>query len=162
MAKGANMQGMEPFLKIFDTVEFRDAYRISYLANAIVMPSYEAIRRDYGIIRAEYVLLVCLSHFPELTAQDVARIARRPRNTVSRAVHRMLAEGYIERVPDPDDGRQARLTITTTGRALHEKIAEYLRRRQEEVLGNLDASEREMLTTLLRKAALHAASLSDQ
>ena len=71
----------------------------------------------------------------------------------------MLAEGYIERAPDPDDGRQARLTIKPAGRALHEKIAEYLRRRQEEVLGGLDAAERGMLTKLLRKAALHAASL---
>lgn len=159
MAKDPNGQGMRRFLKIFDTVEFRDAYRISYLANAIVMPSYEAVKRDFGIIRAEYVLLVCLSHFPELTAQDVARIARRPRNTVSRAVHRMLAEGYIERVPDPDDGRQAHLTITPAGRALHEKIAEYLHRRQEDVLASLDADERETLAALLRKAALHAAAL---
>ncbi len=159
MAKGANGQGMQPFMSIFDTVEFRDAYRISYLANAIVMPSYDAVKRDFGIIRGEYLLLVCLSHFPELTAQDVARIARRPRNTVSRAVHRMLAEGYIERVPDPDDGRQARLTITSAGRELHEQIAGYLKGRQEEVLGSLDEVERETLATLLRKAARHAASL---
>ncbi len=115
--------------------------------------------KQNAIIRGEYLLLCCLSHFPVLTAQDVARIARRPRNTVSRAVHRMLAEGYIERAPDPDDGRQARLTIKPAGRALHEKIAEYLRRRQEEVLGGLDAVERGMLATLLRKAALHTASL---
>lgn len=161
MANGANGQGMQPFIGIFDTVEFRDAYRISYLANAIVMPSYDAVKRDFGIIRGEYLLLCCLSHFPELTAQDVARIARRPRNTVSRAVHRMLAEGYIERVPDPDDGRQARLTITPAGRALHEKIAEYLRRRQEEVLGSLDEAERATLAALLRKAALHAAFLDE-
>ena len=55
--------------RMFDTVEFRDAYRISYLTNAIVVPTYEAIRRDFGIIRAEYVLLLCLAHFPVLTAQ---------------------------------------------------------------------------------------------
>ena len=147
--------------RIFDTVEFRDAYRISYLANAIVVPTYEAVRRDFGIIRAEYILLVCLAHFAELTAQDVSRIARLPRNSISRAVHRMLDEGYLDRAPDPHDGRQARLTLTAKGRALHEQIAARLIERQEEVLAALDASERRQLDGLLQKLALHAAELPE-
>lgn len=147
--------------RIFDTIEFPDAYRITYLANAIVIPGYDAVKRDFGIIRSEYFLLCCLSHFPELLAQDVARIARQPRNTVSRAVHRMLDEGYIERSPDPDHGRKALLSITRKGRALHEKIAVYLKARQDEVLGGLDQTERELFRGLLRKAALHAATLKE-
>ncbi|MEL6209932.1 MAG: MarR family transcriptional regulator, partial [Pseudomonadota bacterium] len=67
-----------------------------------------------------------------------------------------------ERAPDPEDGRQARLTITPAGRALHEKIAERLRLRQESVLSGLDASERKALSTLLRKAAVHAARNDDR
>ena len=106
---------------IFDTVEFRDAYRISYLANSVVMPSYEAIRQEFGIIRAEYLLLLCLAHFPVLTAQEVSRMTRRPRNSISRAVHRMLQEGYLKRAPDPNDGRQAQLEITARGRELHDQ-----------------------------------------
>lgn len=159
MAVGVGELGKQDLTRIFDTIEFRDAYRISYLANAIVIPAYDQIRRKFGIIRAEYLLLCCLSHYPVLTAQDVARIARQPRNTVSRAVYRMLAEGLIKRAPDPDDGRQARLTITPAGRALHVRVAEYLRLRQEEVLAGLDSAERETLAELLRKAALHAARL---
>ena len=159
MADGGTTPDTKDLTRIFDTIEFPDAYRISYLANAIVIPSYDIVRRRFGIIRAEYLLLVCLSHFPVLTAQDVARIARQPRNTVSRAVHRMLAESYIERVPDPEDGRQAHLTITETGRALHVQIAEVLRERQEDVLDRLDPEERATLSTLLRKAALHASAL---
>jgi DNA-binding MarR family transcriptional regulator len=142
---------------IFDTIEYPDAYRITYLANAIVFPAYAAIQRDFGLVRAEYVLLACLSHFDALTAQDVADISRRPRNTVSRAVHRMVAEGHLTRDPDPRDGRQAVLRITPSGRALHDRIATYLARRQEEVLGGLSASERRTLSKLLRKAALQAA-----
>ena len=146
---------------IFDTAEFRDAYRISYLANAIVVPGYEGIRREFGIIRAEYLLLLCLAHAPALTAQDVSRMTRRPRNAISRAVHRMLAEGYLDRAPDPSDGRQARLALTPRGRALHEKIAARLVDRQEEVLAPLDAEERRQLDRLLQKLALHAATLPE-
>jgi len=145
--------------QIFDTIEYPEAYRITYLANAIVFPAYADIKRDFGLVRAEYILLVCLSHFEELTAQDVARISRRPRNTISRAVHRMLETHLLERVPDPSDGRQARLRITPAGRDLHERIATYLTDRQNAVLGGLTAQERRTLAQILKKAALHAATL---
>jgi DNA-binding MarR family transcriptional regulator len=146
---------------IFDTVEFRDAYRISYLANAVTVPGYEAVRREFGIIRAEYLLLLCLAHFPVLTARDVARMTRRPRNSISRAVHRMLAEGYLDRAPDPSDGRQARLKLTPRGRALHRRVAARLLARQEEVLAPLDAGERAQLDALLQKLSVHAATLPE-
>lgn len=145
--------------RIFETVEFPDAYRISYLANAMVVPAYEAIRREFGIIRAEYLLLLCLAHFPVLSAQDVARMTRRPRNSISRAVHRMLAEGYLDRAPDPRDGRQARLRITRKGRVLHQAIAAGLRVRQEALLAPLDEKERRQLDALLRKLSAHAIGL---
>ncbi|CUH88861.1 Multiple antibiotic resistance protein MarR [Phaeobacter sp. CECT 5382] len=148
-------------MQIFDTIEYPEAYRITYLANAIVFPAYADIKKDFGLVRAEYILLACLSHFDVLTAQEVARISRRPRNTISRAVHRMLDEGYLDRAPDPHDGRQARLRITSSGRKLHDKISGYLSRRQDEVLGNLNADERQSLTHLLKKAALHAANLDN-
>ena len=91
------------YSNIFEAVEFPDAYKVSYLANAIVFPTYEDVRKDFGLVRAEYHLLLCLAHYSELTAQDVARITRRPRNSISRAVHRMLDLGFLKRVPDPDD-----------------------------------------------------------
>ena len=86
------------YSNIFEAVEFPDAYKVSYLANAIVFPTYEDVRKDFGLVRAEYHLLLCLAHYSELTAQDVARITRRPRNSISRAVHRMLDLGFIKRV----------------------------------------------------------------
>ncbi len=144
---------------IFETVEFPDAYKVSYLANAVVIPTYEDVRRDFGLVRSEYHLLLCLAHFPELTAQDVARMTRRPRNSISRAVHRMQDEGYLKRVPDPEDGRQAKLTITPAGREMHEKISKYLVDREAEVFDVLASEDREHLRRILRVLASHAAGL---
>lgn len=137
-----------------DRVEFRDAALLSFVTSAVIVPAYDAVKRDFGIIRAEYMLLLCLSHFPVLTAQDVSRLTGRPRNSISRAVHRMLAVGHIERAPDPTDGRQSRLTITPSGRVLHTQISETIRQKQEEVLEGLDPKERGTLVALLRKVAI--------
>jgi DNA-binding MarR family transcriptional regulator len=137
-----------------DRVEFRDAALLSFVTSTIIVPVYETVKQDFGIIRSEYMLLLCLSHYSVLTAQDVSRLTGRPRNSISRAVHRMLAVGHIERAPDPDDGRQACLTITSSGKALHHKISNSVRSRQDDVLSVLTLKERDVLAYLLRKAAV--------
>lgn len=134
-----------------EKVEFRDAALLSCVTSAIIVPAYDAVKRDLGITRSEYLLLMALSHYPVLTAQDVSRLSGRPRNSISRAVHRMLAVGHLARDPDPTDARQARLSITETGRALHRQIAERIRVYQEEVLSPLTEQERETVVNLLTK-----------
>ncbi|WP_282607178.1 MarR family winged helix-turn-helix transcriptional regulator [Pelagibius sp. Alg239-R121] len=144
---------------IFDRNEVKDTYRISYLANSLVLPVYDDIKRDFGLNRGEYLLLFCLAHMPELTAQDVANMTGRPRNSISRAVHRMLSEGYLNRIPDAVDGRQAWLTITRKGRKLHETIVKGFEAREEQILGALDKKERQTLDRILQKLVLHTAGL---
>ena len=134
-----------------EKVEFRVAALLSFVVSAVIVPTYDAVKRDLGITRSEYLLLMCLSHYPVLTAQDVSRLSGRPRNSISRAVHRMLAVGHLARDPDPTDARQARLSITDTGRALHQDIAERLRLKQEAVLSPHNAKARATLVTLLSK-----------
>ena len=134
-----------------EKVEFRDAALLSFVTSAIIVPAYDAVKRDLGITRSEYLLLMALSHYPVLTAQDVSRLSGRPRNSISRAVHRMLAVGHLARDPDPTDARQARLSITETGRALHRQIAERIHVYQEEVLSPLTEQERETVVNLLTK-----------
>ena len=56
------------FADIFERNEVRDTFRISYLANRLVIPVYEDIKREFGLKRGEYLLLFCLSHIEELTA----------------------------------------------------------------------------------------------
>ena len=155
---GEKRERIEP-PTFLDVVEFRDAALLSFVTSAIIVPAYDAIKRDFGIIRAEYHLLLCLSHFPVLTAQDVSRLTGRPRNSISRAVHRMLSVGYIERVPDPVDGRQAHLTITAAGKQLHQEIAACIVEHQETVLDCLSKQERSSLVSLLDKVARHASKL---
>ena len=147
------------YSNIFESVEFPDAYKVSYLANAIVFPTYEDVRKDFGLVRAEYHLLLCLAHYSELTAQDVARITRRPRNSISRAVHRMLDLGFLRRVPDPSDARQAKLQITKEGKIMHNKISKYLVAREAEIFSVLSESERKHFRGLIRKLANFASTL---
>lgn len=140
---------------IFDRIEVRGTYRISFLANSLVLPVYDDIKRDFGLARGEYLLLLCLAHLPQLTAQDVANMTGRSRNSISRAVHRMLSVGYLDRTPDPDDGRQAVLKITRRGRGLHERIIKLFIARETKILAALNDEETACLDRLRQKLVLH-------
>ncbi|MDP7391731.1 MAG: MarR family transcriptional regulator [Pseudomonadota bacterium] len=139
---------------IFERSTIRDTFRISYLANRLVLPAYNDIKRVYGLSRGEYLLLFCLSYIEELTAQDVAEMTGRPRNSISRAVHRMLDEGYLKRSPDPTDGRQALLRITAKGERLHKRILPLFEEQEAKMLDNLTSEERKLLDSLLKKLVL--------
>ncbi len=144
-------------MTIFERSEVPEKFRISFLANFLVLPVYEDIKREYDLSRGEYLLLFCLSSVAELTAQDVADMTGRPRNSISRAVHRMLRDGYLTRSPDPDDGRQALLRITAAGRQLHEKIVPQFAERQAVLVATLTGDERRQLDRLLSKLVLGVA-----
>ena len=139
---------------IFERSTIRDTFRISYLANRLVLPAYDDIKLAYGLSRGEYLLLFCLSYIEELTAQDVAEMTGRPRNSISRAVHRMLDEGCLKRSPDPTDGRQALLRITAKGERLHKRILPLFEEQEAKMLDNLTSEERKLLDSLLKKLVL--------
>lgn len=143
-------------MAMFERNEVPDTFRISFLANSLVLPIYEEIKREYDLSRGEYLLLFCLSNVAELTAQDVADMTGRPRNSISRAVHRMLRDGYLTRSPDPDDGRQALLRITPAGRAMHKSIVSKFEQRERALLAILSSDERQVLDHLLTKLVSNA------
>ncbi|MEM7190661.1 MAG: MarR family transcriptional regulator [Pseudomonadota bacterium] len=161
LAKNSEKSGTQgPDVSGFlNRAELYGAYRMSYLTSAIVEPGYDDVRRETGLIRGEYLLLLCLTHEPVLTAQDVARMTRRPRNSISRAVHRMLDEGFIDRAPDPDDGRQSRLTITEKGREMQKRCEDILGARAREVLDVLSDQDTAALDRIIRELVRHAVSL---
>ena len=139
---------------IFERPTIRDTFRISYLANRLVLPAYDDIKRAYGLSRGEYLLLFCLSYIEELTAQDIAEMTGRPRNSISRAVHRMRDKGYLKRSPDPADGRQALLRITAKGERLHKRILPLFEEQEAKMLDNLTSEDRKLLDSLLKKLVL--------
>jgi DNA-binding MarR family transcriptional regulator len=78
-----------------------------------------------------------------LTAMDVA--------TIKGVIDRLTARGLTETSADPQDGRRLKVSLTRNGRELAEKAALNALAITRETLAPLDASEREMLTTLLSR-----------
>lgn len=129
----------------------RDAYRISYLANFFSGPLYVDLEAKLGLTRTEVVILIMLAHVDGLAAKDICQMSGRPKNSVSRAVHRLQQKTMIKRRPDKEDGRRFLLSLTARGRKTYEAFIPAFVEREAIMLESLSASERRVLDQLLTK-----------
>jgi DNA-binding MarR family transcriptional regulator len=74
-----------------------------------------------------------------------------PLSTATRIADWMVGDGYVQRLPDPDDRRVVRVAFTDTGNAVYHDIDTYFLERIEHLLHNFTTDERTLLITLLRK-----------
>lgn len=130
------------------------AARFNYIALRYNRPLYGWVEKTYGLSRPEYVVIYALGLMDGVTASEISFSSGFPRNTLSRAVNRLIEQGLIVRQIDGEDGRAQRLFLTRQGREI---LAETLPRfvaTEEALLAPLTLVERETLSILMGKVAL--------
>ena len=77
------------------------------------------LRRDAGLSHFEYLILAALSMAPERTMRisDLAEFTDGSLSRLSHTSKRLAAQGWLERYPDPADGRATLATLTDEGYA---------------------------------------------
>jgi DNA-binding MarR family transcriptional regulator len=71
--------------------------------------------------------------------------------TMVRTIDRMVRDGLVTRVPDPDDGRLTRIYLTERGRSLRDKLIPKAIAVNTTTLGRLTPAEGRTLRRLLGK-----------
>jgi DNA-binding MarR family transcriptional regulator len=100
-------------------------------------------------------LLATLVEFGPASQAALGRRSCIDRSDVVAALNELEADGYVERTPDPDDGRRNIITITTTGRRHYRRLTTVVGKAQDEIFAPLSATDRTRLTTILGKLLTH-------
>lgn len=122
---------------------------------------YRRLRRSsrrLGIRWQAITLLKDIELLEPVTQKDLATLNQISAPSVSVAVKGLVAEGLVQRVPDPSDGRSAGLSLTRRGRAKLDAEALALQNSLAEVLEDLSADQ---LDLLHRAEALLAGTFRD-
>jgi len=93
----------------------------------------------------------------ELTLNELAADLYLDKSTASRVVDALVAKGYAERRPHPEDGRAVQLTPTRAGRRLYEKIDAELLGEVRGVAAGFEPAVRRSMTDMLHRLVRAAA-----
>ena len=105
-----------------------------------------------GVRLKEFVALVYLRESGKATQQRLAETMMMDANNCVILLNGLEDEGLIERTRDPEDRRRHIVGITPKGQRALEKAERQLETLEDDVLGNLDAAERDQLRDLLARA----------
>jgi MarR family transcriptional regulator for hemolysin len=79
--------------------------------------------RQFGISRAQWVVLIRLDRSEGLKQSELAEILDLQPISLTRLLDRLAGNGLIERRPDPNDRRANRLYLTPAARPLLQQLA---------------------------------------
>lgn len=106
---------------------------------------------EQGLKLWHMAVLAALADFGPHAQRDLAARLTIDPSDVVKVVDELAAAGYAERARDQADRRRVVVSLTSGGRAALADLDATARAVQEEILGPLDAHEREVLHDLLSR-----------
>lgn len=102
---------------------------------------------DHGTTPAELRVLLFLSQQPNGAAspRHVARFVVQTTGGLTATLGRLETAGLVERRPDPNDGRGKIVSITDSGRALHDRALEAVVGRTAEAVEGIDPFQLDLI-----------------
>jgi MarR family transcriptional regulator, 2-MHQ and catechol-resistance regulon repressor len=142
-----------------DTTLLADAEALNDAVSALVR-IYQFRDRDkiccYDISVTQCYALEALVREGPQRSQTLSATLRLDKSTTTRVVDALVRKSYVERTPDPDDGRAVVLRVTAAGRDLYERINSGLIDQQAELLEDLDPTVRSATISVIRRLAARA------
>jgi DNA-binding MarR family transcriptional regulator len=129
----------------------------------ILLARFDEVLRPHELTFARYEVLVLLS-FSRTGLLPLKVIGSRLMvhpTSVTNAIDRLVAAGYVERRPNPQDGRGVLAGITATGRDVVEQATRALTA-LDFGMADLSEAERVTLYELLKRVRLGAGDVADR
>ena len=132
-----------------------DAWEALLSAHAVLMKQFAAEDSWAEASMREYDVLYTLSKCPEpIRISELNGHVLLSQPALSRLVDRLAERGFIQRQPDPADGRGVRLALTEAGRVLQRQVGrQHARGVARAMTAGLDPAELKQLETMCLKLA---------
>lgn len=139
------------------------SYRLHQVANLLSRGAEMRYRREFGVSLWEWRTVALLGGASEpQSLNELARAAGMDKSQMSRVVSGLTRRKIVLRGTDANDGRGIRLSLTSSGKALYQKLIRAAAERNDAFLGCLSATERKCLEQAMTKLAHEARSFIHQ
>jgi DNA-binding MarR family transcriptional regulator len=130
------------------------SFRLNFVAFRFNDPVYRWIETRYGLVRPEFVALYAVGLKDGVAAKNIVASSGLPKNTLSRAIQRLLQRRLLRRETDREDLRSFVLYLTQPGRAIFDETLPLMLQQQKAMLSALTDSEQRQLCELMDKLVI--------
>jgi len=130
------------------------SFRLNFVAFRFNDPVYRWIETRYGLVRPEFVALYAVGLKEGVAAKNIVASSGLPKNTLSRAIQRLLQRRLLRRETDRGDLRSFVLYLTAPGRAIFDETLPLMLRQQQAILSALTEAEQRKLCELMDKLVI--------
>jgi len=109
--------------------ELRQAIELLFFAYRDFTAEPDQILADYGFGRAHHRVIYFVGRHPSITVSELLQILGITKQSLSRVLGQLVAEGFIRQRPGQHDRRQRLLELTEKGAALERQLTENQRNR---------------------------------
>jgi len=124
---------------------------ITFIANKLSNSATAFYQRNFGVNVTEWRIMSLLAVEPGIPASRICSVIGYDKGPVSRTLAALQKRGLIAVRTDPNDGRSHSISLSTKGRATHDKVIVAALDRERRLLSCLGKQEREVLIDLLRR-----------
>jgi DNA-binding MarR family transcriptional regulator len=126
---------------------------LPYRLNVVAAEVSEGLARVYserfGLDIPGWRVIATLGQFGAVTAKTIGDHSHMHKTKVSRAVLELEQKGLVARTGNPDDKREAFVTLTIKGEQIYREIIPMALTYQQKLLETLDAGQRKALDAIL-------------
>ena len=133
---------------------------VHILSNRIGRAFYGEVETKFGVTIAEWRVMLTLAAEPGVSAAEITNRWAIEKMAVNRAIQRLVDNGHVSRIRDPDDRRSYQLALTAKGNKLYEKITPQADKRYNELISAVSEDELNTMVEALRKMIRRAEELN--
>ncbi|MDH4653816.1 MarR family winged helix-turn-helix transcriptional regulator [Pseudomonas sp. BN606] len=122
---------------------------LTFLANKLATGASQCYRKHFGIGVVEWRMLSMLAVENGITANRICQVIGLDKSAVSRSLQALEAAGHVSSQVDPQDNRRNTVSLTASGRKLHDRVLKVALERERRLLSGLSAEEVDTLIALL-------------
>jgi DNA-binding MarR family transcriptional regulator len=138
-------------------LENRISYRCLSVATRITRFLAPRWKSEFGLTVTSWRVMAVIGRYEPISAIQVAERTSTDAFFVSRAIDKLVEQGYLQKGVDPEDRRRLRLSLTTSGKTVHRKVENLINRVEADLLAGLPAKDLrvffETMATLEDRAA---------
>ena len=105
----------------------------------------------HGLSMWGYIVLIALDRSPIRTQAALAEAIGADKTRIIPTLDELQQQGYIDRIPDPDDRRARLLEITESGRSIKNTVQAAIQHGEERWLGQLATDDRDVFLRALQQ-----------